>query len=383
MSLKKAAFAICALVAASGGLVSAIPNPNGSYSGPRAVGEIIYEEGEVTIHRGREVLRGKDADIGVQILSYDLVTTGPGSRVEVDLASAAAGGAIVKVSERTSFYFDTATPGDGSRKTTIRLLSGSILCKVEKLAGGSFSISSGHAALGVRGTTFAVDYSAEGSVLVSCVEGQVACTGSDGSEYRAAPGSLVEADPDGSLSSREVPVEKLLANRSSWLYAKASSIENNGASIFLDASKELAAARPAFSVAMERFDSEAPTLASWEELLAQGKSFGPTERLSERKALSQSLLVCLRALPGLERPFYRLADLAKRDEDGKKLGGSFSDLKRLGPALQEFRAGAERDELSLARIRRALFVFSRMEGDSPLGQFFAEKAEILGMPSGF
>lgn len=383
MAPEKTGFVLCSFLALAGNLAFALQNPNGAYYGQRAVGEITYEEGEVSIHRGREILKGKDADIGVQILSYDLVSTGAASRVEVDLASSSSGGAVLKIAERTSFYFDTTTKPDGSRKTFIRLLAGSVLFKVERLAGGSFSISSGNTVLGVRGTTFAVDYSAEGSMLVSCVEGIVSCTGTDGSEYKAEPGKLVEADPDGSLSTREISPEKLLANRSSWLYARESSIENNGASIFVDTSKDLAAARPVFEAAMSRLEAQASVLGEWEDLLEEGKTLGPTERLAERKALAQSLLVCLRTLPGFERPFYRLQNLSQREEDGRKLGGSFADMKRLTQALRDFRAGYDKDELALSRLRRALFVFSRLEGDSPLGQFFAEKVELLTMPSSF
>jgi hypothetical protein len=342
---------------------------------PRRLGEIVYAEGSLSIRRGEKLLTGADADIGATILAYDLVTTGPGSRAEIDLGSAASGGALIKISEKTAFYFDTSTGDDGSRSTLVKLLAGSIAFKVEKLSGtSSFVLHSGDAVLGVRGTTFAVDSSPDGSILVSCAEGLVSCSGSDGRAFQAKPGTVVQGGSDGSLAPKPLPVEKLGAGRAAWLVDAEAAVGRNGAAMVLAASKALAGARPAFDAAFASLDDLAPTLAGWERLVAAGRSLGPAERLDERKALATALLVCLKALPAFETAWYRLADLSARQAAGATLGGPAAALSALDQNLAAFAASRPGDEARLGRLRRALYVFSRLEAGTPLGEFFAEKA---------
>jgi hypothetical protein len=344
----------------------------------RVLGEIVYTEGTVSIRRGEKILSGADADIGASVLSYDLVVTGPKSRAEIDLASTSSGGAVLKIAERTAFYFDTATYDDGSRSTLVKLLAGTLAFKVEKLSGGSFTVNSGDTILGVRGTTFSVDCSPDGSILVSCAEGNVACTGSDGKSFSAKPGSLVEGAPSGALAPKLLPVDKLLANRAAWLMDKDAAVDAEGADLVLDAYSKLSAARPAFDAAMTRLDGLSSTLAAWEGILAQGRQLGPTERLEERKGLAETLLVCLKALPSFERQFYRLGDLASRKQGGAVFGGSQAAKASLDSSLASFSASREADEARMGRLRRALYVFSRLEAGTPLGEFFGEKAKALG-----
>ena len=373
----------------------ATPAPAQPLPPARALGEIVYAEGEVSIRRGDKTLTGDAADIGGRVLAYDLLLTGAKSRAEVDLGSSASGGALVKVGERTAFYFDTQELDDGTRRSLIRLLSGSLALKVEKLGSGQLTVASSGAVLGVRGTTFAVDASPDGSLLVSCAEGRVACRGADGTEFIARPGTAVEAvgSPAASpgeglaLAPKPLPAERLSSYRASWLLDRDAALAAGGAPLAASLAAELSGARPALDAAYARLEAQAGALAAWEKLAAAGKTFRLTERIEERKAVAAALLGCLKALPSYERPFYRLADLASRRDallsgaNGapRELGGALPASSPALPGLfAAFKAEREASELRLARIRRALFLFSSLSGDSPLGQFFGEKAEGLG-----
>ncbi len=305
--------------------------------------------------------------------------TGPASRVELSLGSASSGKVVVKISENTSFYFDTRVGETGEAKTLIRVLAGSLAFKVDKLVGSSaFSVSYGGTVLGVRGTTFAVDLGLDGVSLVSCVEGAVVCSGPDGTAFTSRPGTAVAAGADGIPAPRLIPPDKLQANRSAWLVTARQGVEQGGAELAVREAARLAKARPEFQAALAGLDSLAPSLAGWESILAAGRGLGPTERLEERKALATSLLVCLKALPAFELPYYRLSGLESLRKAGLVLGGSPSALSGLPGLMADFATRREGDEAGLGRIRRALYVFSALEADTPLGEFFGAKATSLG-----
>ena len=117
---------------------------------PRQIGEVVFSEGKVSVHRaGKSIM---PLDIGDVVYAYDVVMTGPGSLAQVDLGAGRPGGAFIRLSENTAFYFDSKELSAEQRRTVLQILSGSIAVKVERLAGGSFSVASDTAVLGVRGT---------------------------------------------------------------------------------------------------------------------------------------------------------------------------------------------------------------------------------------
>ncbi|MBL8966976.1 MAG: FecR domain-containing protein [Spirochaetaceae bacterium] len=355
----------------------------------RPLGEIVYAEGEVGIRRGEKLLGGADADIGARVLAYDLLLTGPKSRAEIDLGSAAAGGARVKVGERSAFYFDTAELDDGTRRSLIRLLAGSLALKVEKLGSGELTIATTSAVLGVRGTTFSVDAAPDGSLLVACAEGRVACRGPDGREFVARPGSAVEAKPAGqvpgqgaaafAVAPRPLPADRLADYRASWLLDREAELGRTGAALAVSLAAEAARARPDFDAAYAKLEAQAQVLANWERLLAAGGTIGLAERMEEKKSVAAALFACLKALPAYERPHYRLADLAARRASGKPLGGEGSAAA--GEAIAAFESGREAAEVRFGKLRRALYLFSKLAADSPLGEFFGEKAAAGSGPA--
>ncbi len=369
---------------------SSAPQPAVAKQPGRALGEIVYTEGSVELRRGERVLRGPDADIGARVLAYDLLITGPRSRAEIDLGAAGAGGALIKVSERSAFYFDSAELDDGARKSLIRLLAGSMALKVEKLGSGELTIMTGNATLGVRGTTFSVDAAPDGSLLVSCAEGRVACRSPDGRELIARPGTAVEALPAApgeiaSLAPKPLPSDKLGSYRAAWLLDREAAIAASGAPLAAALDAELARARPALDAAYSRLEAQSAVLEAWERLYAQGRTIRLTEHIEERKALAAALFDCLKALPGYERPFYRLRDLAERraallaELPPRELGGKLPQgAPSLTALFERFAVEREAVEARLGRMRRALFVFSRLAADSPVGEFFGEKASNLG-----
>lgn len=142
-----------------------------------AVAVIEYASGDdVTIIRASKSVLVDDV-LGFELMQGDQVQTGRGVFLELRML---AGGAVLKLSEHTTFVMRAIAGG----QTSLALVYGRIRAKVEKLAGtDSFSISSESAVAGVRGTDFGMDIIAprgsaesETSTRVYCFEGSVDVT---------------------------------------------------------------------------------------------------------------------------------------------------------------------------------------------------------------
>jgi hypothetical protein len=339
----------------------------------KPVAELAFAQGEVSIRRGANILPGLSAGTaGAALLPFDLISTGKSSRAEIVLNPATASETRLNLGTGTALYFDLSGEGE-PRRVRLRLLRGSI--DLEALRGGEneFILDAGVAKVRAEGIDFYAESSADGGLLVSCDEGQVSCEG--GGSFLARPGTAVEASPDGKLSPKNIPVERLAVYRSSWTVAKETALGKNGAQTALTLFSSLEAGRPAFESAAEGLEAQGPALASWERRLEAGRPFAPDEALSERKAVAAALLASLAALPSFERPYYRLASLADARAAGLALGGSPAEKARLGPLFESFAQG--RDEAMLGKLRRALFIFSRLNAATSPIELFGERARAL------
>jgi hypothetical protein len=85
------------------------------------------------------------------------------------------------------------------------MMSGSLSFKVQKLTGNEqLNVRTESAVMGVRGTDFRIQRAPEGSVLVVCVEGKVACADDRKIERFAMPGSVVEKRSGSTLSRIDI-----------------------------------------------------------------------------------------------------------------------------------------------------------------------------------
>ena len=353
---------------APAGSVQAAPAPQ------RKLGELVFAEGSVTIHRAGAAV--EPADIGSLVRAYDVLVTGPKSRAEVDLGAGSAGGASVKLAENTAFYFDTKELSEQQRKTVLQLLSGSLAIKVDKLANGSFQVGTDQAVLGVRGTVFIVDTIPDGSLLVTCESGAVAVTES-GSTTTAKPGAAVEMPFAGAPRTVSIEPADLGAWRNGWRADAYASFATKALSYTSSYSAALESGKPGFDAAFARLNAQTPALDAWRAARAAGKEPRFTDWIAEKKAVSAVLFDCLKALFSLERPYYRLVELKALHKAGTGVG-SLKDGRSSAQYFGAFEASNSNLEMGMARVREALLLFSWVSAGSPLGDFFGSKAASLG-----
>jgi len=345
----------------------------------RKLGELVYAEGSVTIHRaGASPERG---DIGSIVRVYDVLVTGPKSRAEVDIGAGSAGGASVKLAENTAFYFDTKELSGESRKTVLQLLSGAVAVKVDKLANGSFSIGTDQAVLGVRGTVFIVDTIPDGSMLVTCETGAVAIS-ADGATATAKPGTAVVLPEAGSPGTVAVEPSGLGAYRSGWRTDAYAGFASRAISYTSTYAAALQNGKPAFDAAFQKLKAQKPALDAWRSARAAGKVPRMTDWIAEKKAVSAALFDCLKALFSIERPYYRLVELKTLHAAGTGTG-TLKDGTSSAAYFAGFDAANASLVLGMAQVREALSLFFWVSAGSPLGEFFGSKAESLGTGSLF
>lgn len=354
------------------------PSPSTALAGnsekPKQIGEVVYTEGIVSVHRAGKTKTS--IDIGDVVYAYDVMITGKASLAQVDLGSGRPGGASIRLAENTAFYFDTKELSAGQRQTVLQLLSGSIAVKVEKLAGGSFSAVTDTAVLGVRGTEFVIDTIPDGSILVSCIEGLVAIQDSEGQTLSAQPGRTVSGGEAG-LSAQTVAFEELAKNRISWRQSNFT----NFASLAIKYSSGYAATlesnRGAFDNALAELSKQEAVLSLWREAKTSGRIPRFTEWITEKKTVGGVLFESLKSLFGIERAYYRLLELKTLHESGTGVG-VLQDGRSTAEYFGEFDSRYESLADGMARVREALLLFAWASAGSPLGDFFGSKADSLG-----
>jgi len=341
------------------------------------LGEIVFADGSVTLHRAGGT--PQKADIGTVVNAYDVLITGPRSRAEVDLGAGSAGGASVKLAENTAFYFDTKELSDAQRKTVLQLLSGAVAIKVDKLANGSFQVGTDQAVLGVRGTVFIVDTVPDGSLLVTCESGAVAVS-ADGTTTTAKPGAAVQKTESGALDTVAVEPSSLGAYRGTWRTDAYASFATHALAYTSAYANALDAGTPAFNAALIKLQRQKATLDAWRTAKAAGKEPRFTDWIAEKKAVSGVLFDCLKSLFALERPYYRLVELKTLHDAGTGVG-TLKDGRSTATYFKGFDSATKNVASGMAQVREALLLFSWASAGSPMGEFFGSKAQDLGSGS--
>jgi len=342
---------------------------------PRRIGEIVFAEGTVLLHRGGEA--PLSADIGQIVENFDVVQTGPKSRATLELGQGKPGGAEIRMAENTVFYYESALSDSGARKTVLQLMAGAVALKVEKLADGEFRVGSDGAVLGVRGTTFSVHTVPDGSLLVACLEGRVEVSDDSGSQLFAQPGRVVSQKPGEPVAEDLVSLENLADYRVAWVDESYRSLEMRASKVTAGYAKRYQETLPVFEAAYAKLREQGPVLDVWAVARETGGEPKFTDWIAEKKTVAPILFDCLSAMFKLERPFFRLQELSLLHDrgvgagtlpDGRTTGAFFGDFGAKAPAVSE----------KLSYVRRALLLFKYASAGSPLGQFFGAKAEGLG-----
>ena len=130
-------------------------------------GMITFTTGDVQKFQNNE---WTDAEIN------DFVEKGDAVRVESDSFCEIQFGktAVIKIEENTELVIPSLNTAAGSADISVKMLTGSVLSKVNKLTSGeSFSVQTQSAACGVRGTQFMVTAEGDSDTLLAVKEGSV------------------------------------------------------------------------------------------------------------------------------------------------------------------------------------------------------------------
>jgi len=110
-------------------------------------GQVVYTEGDVAIRSGSSGVR--DAAIGDKLGQGDVVQTAANALAVIDLAN----GTTVKLREKTTLAIDSI-----GEETVVSLRAGGAFASIVKKLTGHFSMRTGTAVAGVRGTQFFIAY---------------------------------------------------------------------------------------------------------------------------------------------------------------------------------------------------------------------------------
>ena len=279
------------------------------------IGRVVYIEGIVDLQRDGDILELWDSDIGLDIYNYDLIETGVDGFIEIELINYKGRGSKIKVDNDTAFYFDVACIS-GDSKTNVVMMSGALSFKINKLAGSEeLNVRTESAVMGVRGTDFKVQRAPEGSVLVTCVEGKVACEDDRRMQRYASPGSIVEKKSGSSISRVDIDVGDENLYGMYWI-GKREEIFRAGAETFVKGyAVQYNNYLPRFLEAYENLLSVADVLEAYgrDEAVSAGFS---SKMITVKSDTTDELIMMRSILPLFEHAFYAVQVLEDYHKSG-------------------------------------------------------------------
>ncbi len=332
----------------------------------KAVGQILYFSGDVSITRRGAMLRGPDIIIGDPVEDFDLIRTGTGGTLDLVLRTPQKQQIRLTVRANTSFSIETSALGGGKERTTLQMMSGTLACKVDKLAGNKLSVRTKSAAMGVKGTEFTVTTSPTDDVFVTCDEGAVTCVDEDsGAELVAEPGEAVERPADEGLSAVKAPADRegLEVFRQKWLARRLARFKRTAARHIAGMARLFTPAYDRLRADYEKLREKMPLLRKWIDQDKQGIKPPRAEMRRENRQVLPALLKIRIYLRIFEPLYFRLVDL----EYYHSLGYGSGD-----PAVEAFfkdfneKRGGIDDMLAFTRYCLRLYA-DRNNGYFPLG----------------
>ncbi len=174
--------------------------------------------------------------------------------------------AVVKIQESTELVMDSVLFESGQTNITLNIITGSLLCKVEKLIGNEqFNVKTNSSVCGVRGTEFMVKEDKSGTVL-AVREGKVAIL-----PVSVDVGSLLNKIQKEKISAENADEIIRIINK----IQESASIVNENEEVFIDASVLNVDATASFNaveelideiILSEQLESEGITVQSKEDL---------------------------------------------------------------------------------------------------------------------
>jgi hypothetical protein len=308
-------------------------------------------------------------DIGLALENFDLVRTGADGMAELALGGAGVPAMSIQIAPRSQFAVEIARLGS-RQQTAVSLIAGTIAVKCAKLtAGHEVKVRTESTVMGVRGTRFTVTAAASGDVLVTCDEGEIACTDEDGSLTTAAPGTAVEKRAGVRLRAIAVAVASLEGYRREWLAGRIAALKADALATTIPLAKLHIALSRQFADDFTILMQAQKTIDKWADEDRKGRTGGIFELARERREVIGALLRLRRTLARLERVHARLLEMKEYHDEGYGRGEIEPGLS----ADQFFQrlSGERRDlEQKMARVRYVAKLYAlRSGGRVPTGAF--------------
>jgi hypothetical protein len=334
--------------------------------GAQPFGSIDYVEGSASIMRGNKTLG--EANIGDEVMADDLIKTAADGIVIINLDRSTGMRGTLTIRPKSVAYLRLSKDSSGV-KSGIELIAGQIASKMNKIAGNpSFNVSTETVAMGVRGTAFGVATSVNGSVLITCTEGEVSA--SDGQASFAVPaGKAVERRPAERLRLLAVAVSDPEQFEKRWIADEIEAFRADAPRALADFERRYTDLKERFIAAFDPLQ-KSETLAKWirEDSAGMAPRANDPATLREKRELIGKIQEVRKILFIFERIYYRIDQL-----EGIVLGTPLErvELKKglsAGDFLRRFRAEASALERRVATFRYAERLYAlRNEGSSGLG----------------
>ena len=270
-------------------------------------GTIDYVEGNSIVVRSGKSLG--EANIGDDVLPDDMIKTAADGLVVIALDKSTGMRGSLTIKSKSVAYIRLVPDAKGP-KSTIDLIAGQIGSKLTKLSGNpSLQVSTDSVVMGVRGTEFAIATSVNGSILVVCTNGEVACT--DGGDPVGVPaGKAVEKKSGAKLRLVPVAISSAEQFEKNWISEEIEAFRANAPRALAAYEKRYTELAAQFAKAFEPLQ-KSEILSKWirEDAAGLVPSANDPTTLKEKKAIMGDILETRKVLFIFERIYYRITQL--------------------------------------------------------------------------
>ncbi|TFG83063.1 MAG: hypothetical protein E4H20_06355 [Spirochaetales bacterium] len=344
--MKRSRFAHFVLLA-----IILIPIASAWAQSPQPFGSIEYVEGNAIVMRSGKSLG--EANIGDDVLPDDMIKTAADGLVVIALDKSTGMRGSLTINPKSVAYLRISRDQSGV-KSGIDLIAGQIASKMTKLSGSpTFQVSTETVAMGVRGTAFQVVTSVNGSILITCSEGEVAAT--DGITSLGVPaGSAVERKPSERLRFIPVSVSSPDQFAKRWIADEIEAFKVNAPKALADYEQRYSELFTRFAEAFDPLQ-KSEILSKWirEDSAGLVPNSNDASTLREKKDMAPRILEIRKVLFIFERIYYRIEQL-----ESLILGTTMErvEIRRgytAGDFLRRFKAEASALERRVALFRYA------------------------------
>ncbi len=280
--------------------------PLGLYAGDNFIGEVVYIEGAPVVYRGGQA-EGMPLDFGFQLKNLDVISTDDDSMVEISVFSEGGMEGAIVVNAGTEFYlaFD-----ESEQESAVQLLRGSANFSVHKLpANHQFKVVTAQAAMGVRGTEFLVDTTAQGDFLVAVDSGRVEVDNQD-EVVMAVPGKAAEYTEEAGLRSFDLAPGQAGEYRSTWRQHRLKAMRANPWAALRHLTGRYRAAKIRFVELNRDLMEHQDIIDQWIIEDRQGRRAGRATYMRQKAAIAGPLMRIAAHMVIFERLYYRVLEIS-------------------------------------------------------------------------